>query len=94
MRKRTSVRVSTSRKQLRIGRAILELTVPQTDTGEQVEYTRALERTMLKEREVLARPKKGEERRKNDPVTSGEGVLSLLSKDWESGTYQGVATVY
>ena len=49
---------------------------------------------MLKEREVLARPKKGEERRKNDPVTSGEGVLSLLSKDWESGTYQGVATVY
>jgi len=26
-----------------------ELTVPQTDTGEQVEYTRALERTMSKE---------------------------------------------
>lgn len=25
------------------------LTVPQTDTGEQVEYTRALERTMSKE---------------------------------------------
>jgi len=24
-------------------------TVPQTDTGEQVEYTKALERTMLKE---------------------------------------------
>lgn len=26
-----------------------ELTVPQTDTDEQVEYTKALERTMLKE---------------------------------------------
>lgn len=87
-KKRISVRVSTSRKKLRIGRAILSLpveslsisygssaindldnlyigieivacvrkltipnfegagrlTVPQTDTGERVEYTRALER--------------------------------------------------
>lgn len=36
----------------RMGRALLPgelVTVPQTDTGEQVEYTRALERTMSKE---------------------------------------------
>lgn len=43
-----------------------ELTVPQTDTGEQVEYTRA-----RRENHV-------EGTRQNDPVTSGEGVLSPL----------------
>lgn len=41
-----------------------ELTVPQTDTGEQVEYTKA-----RRENHV-------EGTRQNDPVTSGEGVLS------------------
>lgn len=41
-----------------------ELTVPQTDTGSQVEYTRA-----RRENHV-------EGTRQNDPVTSGEGVLS------------------
>lgn len=35
---------ATSRKQLRVTQ-----TVPQTDTGEPVEHTKALERTMLKE---------------------------------------------
>lgn len=40
-------RVKASRKKLPIGRAILHvLTVPQTETGAPVEYTRALERTM------------------------------------------------
>ena len=38
---------------LRVGKAFLEITltetVPETDTGGQVEYTKALERTMLKE---------------------------------------------
>ena len=31
------------------GNSFCEKTVPQTDTGGQVEYTKALERTMLKE---------------------------------------------
>jgi hypothetical protein len=35
---------ATSKKQLRVTQ-----TVPQTDTGEPVEHTKALERTMLKE---------------------------------------------
>ena len=43
-----------------------ELTVPQTDTGSQVEYTRA-----RRENHV-------EGTRQNHPVTSGEGVLSYL----------------
>lgn len=44
-------KVSTSRKKTSFweGDPPGELTVPQTDTGEQVEYTRALERTMSKE---------------------------------------------
>ncbi|KAL0294679.1 UNVERIFIED_CONTAM: hypothetical protein Scaly_3117800 [Sesamum calycinum] len=36
-----------------------ELTVPQTDTGEQVEYTRALERTMSKELGKMTQTKVG-----------------------------------
>ena len=28
---------------------VIEVTVPQTDTGRQVEYTKALERTLVKE---------------------------------------------
>ena len=38
------IKEATSRKKLRDF-----FPVPQTDTGEQVEYTKALERTMLKE---------------------------------------------
>jgi hypothetical protein len=44
---------STSRKKLREYFVVINTkafkTVPQTDTGELVEYTKALERTMLKE---------------------------------------------
>ena len=43
-------------------------TVPETDTGGQVEHTKALERTLVKET------------RQNSTVTSGEGTL-LCVKD-------------
>ena len=53
----------------------------QTDTGGLVEYTKALERTMLKELGKLP------------PVTSGEGG-PVIGQPFSGGTDQGVATVY
>ncbi|KAL0302587.1 UNVERIFIED_CONTAM: Retrovirus-related Pol polyprotein from transposon [Sesamum calycinum] len=55
-----------------------ELTVPQTDTGEQVEYTRALERTMSKELGKMTPELRGA-----NPSTRGLGWANL----WSTGCY-------
>ena len=50
--------------------------IPHTDTGEQVEYTRSLERTMSKEFGKLT-------------LKLWEKGCGLLSFSWENSTYQG-----
>ncbi|GJU05230.1 hypothetical protein Tco_1121660 [Tanacetum coccineum] len=65
-----------------------ELTVPQTDTGEQVEYTRALERTMSKELGKMT-PERireyGERIEGKDGVELLEGVHPLYVRNWCAG---------